>query len=312
MSAAPRFQLQPLRAEALRERTVEVEARLSALPGGASVLARVDPYCRALRTAPADWPYLRMPPSVLDMRDALAHEGGTRAVAAFHRCVLLRLVPASWAALRERAHLRPSLAWFEDAVARMLGDLVASPDDTLDFHADPFVKDLGVVTLRLLALGAVTIEPRLRLPRRWIVQGGMRNLAAGATALARLGGSFPLYEMHAYHRHLAEFTEPGWEAMYRRMAAIMVREPDVRGLYGGTWFWDPALETVSPRLAYLRRLPLAHGAVFARIPTVPDTYENALATSETRRRLHAEGKYEPRQFIMVWPRRAFLRWAGEA
>jgi hypothetical protein len=82
----------------------------------------------------------------------------------------------------------------------------------------------------------------------------------GPGVLARLGGSFPLYQIHAYTRHLSEFTEPGWEACYRRIARIMGDEPEVRGLYGGTWFFDPELQRVSPRLTYVRRLPIDDGA----------------------------------------------------
>jgi len=171
------------------------------------------------------------------------------------------------------------------------------------------VKDLSIAAQRLWPLGAVTVDPRLRLPARWMVQGGPRTFFRGVGVLARLGGNFPLYEIHAYNRHLSEFTEPGWEACYRRIARIMNDEPEVRGLYGGTWFFDPELERVSPRLTYLRRLPIKNGAMFARIPSTPDTYTNALQKSATRRQLYAAGQYEPRQYIMVWPRRSFLRWA---
>lgn len=308
----PALHLMRLEHRALDDRTGECEARLRALPGGRRWADEIGSYCRALRDTPLQLPYNRFSGAVISIRDAVQAAGGPALVAAFHRCALLRAVPESWKVLRSRQHLAPALPWFEDAMARAMGDVVTTPDEDLDLVADPFAKDLGVASLRLLALGAVTIEPRLRLPRRWMVQGGTRNLLVGIRTLVGLRGTAPLYEMHAYNRHLAEFTEAGWESMYRRMASIMRQEPEVRGLYGGTWFWDPALETVSPRLAYLRRLPLENGAIFAQIPTVPDTFENALSTSESRRRLHAEGKYLPRQFIMIWPRASFLRWAGSA
>ncbi len=266
-------------------------------------------YGRAVRATPSQWPYYRFTQDVYDIAGDLRRRGGIPLVAAFHRYVVLRQVPESWATLRT-PHLAPALPWFEDAVELMLDDLHTLPDADLDLGADPFVKDLAVASLRLWALGAVTVEFSLKLPLRWIVQGGAGPLLSGIHALARLGGRYPLYEMHAYIRHYPEFNEPGWEAMYRRMAELMKADSEVRGLYGGTWFWDPGLATVSPNLAYLRRLPLNNGAIFARIPSTPDTFANALYKSGRRREMYEAGTYEPRQFIMVWPRQAFLKWAG--
>jgi hypothetical protein len=263
-----------------------------------------------LRSWPAGWPYNRVPPGVLGARDELRREGGVPLVAAVHRFVILASIPEAREALRVRPHLVPVLDWFEDAALGMANDLAATPDDHLDFPLDPFVKDLAVVLRRLWPLGAVAVDPRLRLRRRWFTENGVQGALGGMRVLGRLGGSEPLYEIHAYHRHLPQFTEEGWTACYRRIARLMRAEPEIRGLFGKTWFWDPVLERVSPRLAYLRRLPLANGAIFVKVRSGPHTLVNALQKSETRRRLHAAGEYAPQEFVMVWPRRPFLRWAG--
>ncbi len=288
----------------------EAARALQAIAGGERGLRLAESYRRALGSWPADWPYNRVPAEVLAARDELKREGGSALVAAVHRFVILASVPGARAALQARPHLAPVRDWFENAVAGMGADLAAAPDDSLDFPLDPFVKDLAVVLLRLWPLGAVGVDPRLRMRRHWFLEGGARGVLQGLGLLGRLGGSAPLYEIHAYHRHLSEFTEEGWTACYRRIASIMSRDPGIRGLFGKTWFWDPALERVSPRLAYLRRLPLASGAVFLRVRNGAHTRANALLKSETRRRLHAAGQYEPQEYVMVWPRRAFLRWAG--
>jgi hypothetical protein len=307
MTAASR---EPVTEGQLRDRTDEARRTLRAAPNGAEAVQLAVAYRQALQTCPPGWPYYRVSDHVLAVRDTLRRGGGTALVAAFHRYVILLLVPVSRRKLQECPHLAPVREFFEHAVTQIVSDLTAIPDADLDFHSDPFLKDLSVVALRLWPLGVVGVEPRLRMPQRWIIQGGPRTFLAGVGVLARLRRAFPLYEIHVYNRQLSEFTEPGWEASYRRIARIMQAEPDVRGLYGGAWFFDPAVKKVSPRLAYLTRLPMEHGAVFARIPNTRDTCSDALQKSPTRRELYGAGKYQPRQYVMIWPRRELLRWAG--
>jgi hypothetical protein len=234
--------------ERLQERTHEAEERLRAAAPGTDHVQHTVSYCHSIRSCPADWAYNRFSQEVVQRRDALRSEGGVALVAAFHRLAILRLVPESWRELQKQPHLAPVLEWFEDAVAQMMTELDAKPDADLDLPADPFARDLAVAAQRAWPLGAALVEPRLRLPRRWMTQGGPRTLVRGIGLLARLGGTFPLYQKHATTRHLSEFTEPGWEACYRRIAQIMRREPEVRGLMGGAWVFDPELERVSPRL----------------------------------------------------------------
>lgn len=301
--------LRVLTQEGLRVRTEEAAQQLHAAAPGRDSVQMAEGYCRAIRSCPSHWAYHQFSEEVLNTRDAVRGVGGVALVAAFHRYTLLRLVPETWRTLQERPHLAPVLEWFEDAIAQVISDLGAMPDADLDLRADPFARDLATAALRAWPLGAALVEPRLRMPRRWMLQGGPWTLLRGLGLLARLGGTFPLYQIHATTRHLSEFSEPGWEDCYRRIAYIMSREPAVRGLMGGAWIFDPELERVSPRLAYMRRLPFENGALIARVPSTPDTYACALKKSATRRRLYEAGQYEPRQYALVWPRRDFLRWA---
>lgn len=86
--------------------------------------------------------------------------------------------------------------------------------------------------------------------------------------------------------------------------------PTVRGLHTGTWFLDPALKSISPNLAYLQEIPAANGASF--FYSNVDIDGGALSKSSTRKRLYAEGKYIPKSYCMVWPRKAMIEWAKNA
>lgn len=80
--------------------------------------------------------------------------------------------------------------------------------------------------------------------------------------------------------------------------------PSVRGMWGGSWFYDPALEEVSPRLSYLRKVPAENGAYvfYSNI----DIDGGALATSESRKKAYESGNYLPKSYSLMWPRRAML------
>lgn len=88
--------------------------------------------------------------------------------------------------------------------------------------------------------------------------------------------------------------------------------PRVLGIFAESWFFDPALEPISPRLDHLWKLPRAGGARLFDVGASREHTENALFKSETRRRLHREGRYRPTGYMVIWPRAELIRWAAEA
>ncbi|HEU4333583.1 MAG TPA: hypothetical protein VFT32_03735, partial [Candidatus Eisenbacteria bacterium] len=72
---------------------------------------------------------------------------------------------------------------------------------------------------------------------------------------------------------------------------------------------DPALEGISPHLAFLHRIVTENGGIIFEIPEEPYTREHALVSSGTRRAAEAAGRYTPRNFARIWGRDTFLSWA---
>lgn len=81
-------------------------------------------------------------------------------------------------------------------------------------------------------------------------------------------------------------------------------------MMGVSWFYDPQLDEVSPRLKYLRDVPLAGGARLVPVGASPASVALATATSVTRRDLYALGKYTPISNALVWSRRDMLKTHG--
>ncbi|HEY7266600.1 MAG TPA: hypothetical protein VH501_02795 [Solirubrobacterales bacterium] len=173
-----------------------------------------------------------------------------------------------------------------------------------------FLRDVRFAAGWSVPCGSEVLDLRARLSPPASLRAA---LAAGAPGLAlrrlRPGGADPWFAPHTETRYLDEFDEAGWEATYRNVASLLRRHTDVVGVTGYSWFYDPALDQISPRLAYLRRRPLGGGAILLRGRSSDFDVRNALAKSQTRRRLYEAGRYTPVGYQMVWLRRDLLRWA---
>ena len=80
-------------------------------------------------------------------------------------------------------------------------------------------------------------------------------------------------------------------------------------MFGAGWVFDPQLECISPRLMYLRNMPLHNGAKIYHVGE--DRTGNAIAKSKTRLNLYNEGKYVPQAYILIWPRKELIAWANQ-
>jgi hypothetical protein len=182
--------------------------------------------------------------------------------------------------------------------------------DGYDLGDEYFLRDVRFAAGWTVPCGSEVIDLRARVSLPASFQIALKAGAPGL-ALRRLlpGAPDAWFAPHTESRYLDEFNEAGWETTYRNVASLLRRHTDVVGVIGYSWFYDPELESISPRLAYLRRRPLAAGARFLRGHTSQFDIDNATAKSPTRRRLYRAGEYTPVPYKMVWLRSDILRWA---
>ena len=119
----------------------------------------------------------------------------------------------------------------------------------------------------------------------------------------------PWLEVHTESRELSDFNEAGWDRAWATAAEICKRRPQMAGMLGSSWFYDPPLEQISPRLAYLRVNPLKHGAFLLHQGPGDIHTQRAATSSPTRAALIERGEYTARSWIVAWPRAALIRWA---
>jgi hypothetical protein len=199
-----------------------------------------------------------------------------------------------------------------DQQLRQLQRMLVNDQDAADWlqvDNDIFQKEFGIATLRLYVAGAQLVDPRCGIPRSILFKGGLGALPENAGKILRLGGFRKYFQIHTHDLMLDTFNEEGWNECYRSCAELYAFHPEVLGMYGSSWFYDPAIDTVSPRLSYLRATPVAGGAELFFVEEGGSAKNNALSTSPTRRQLYQEGRYSPRNYMLAWGKAKQMAWA---
>lgn len=282
---------------------------------GLSVEAGGDPaaadglIARAL--AAAHWE-IDGPAKVVD--EAIRADSGRKPDAAARRAkvgVLGLSLPSRLARWRLPTSIR---ALYPEALARLARVLAASGG----YADEDYAKDVRFVVGASVPAGVqiIDLNDGSPLARRLVRRSAlaMRLLAAGDLGhAARLAGTAQgrsWLQHHTDARYLDEFDEAGWRRFHLIAADLLAARPDAMGLFGASWFYDPQIVAVSPRLAYLQQTPMLHGALQVRLPTTAGQVAHAVHRSPTRQRLYETGEYHPACYALLWPRAELLAWAA--
>jgi hypothetical protein len=115
----------------------------------------------------------------------------------------------------------------------------------------------------------------------------------------RDGGYRPWFECHWDRRLLAFFTATEYDRFYCRVADLLESHPQAKGLLTSSWWFDPAVATISPALAFLSATPMANGAHRLRVGVHPVATKDALRFARDRSVLHAAGRYQPCVYMLA-------------
>jgi hypothetical protein len=193
--------------------------------------------------------------------------------------------------------------WFE----WVLEDFSKQPDDYYDHRCQPFVLDVMVCTLRSIPVGGAWITEIRSVGLSPFFGGGVKQFFSYLYFIIfKARGFSPYITTHTVARTLRNFNEQQMNLSYLRIVELMKLNPRIKGFYRRSWFLDPKLEDISPKLGYLREVPLQNGAKLFAAGSTKKDMGYALAVSRTRRRLYEEGKYLPTGYAYIWPRKEFL------
>ncbi len=258
--------------------------------------------------------YTYMSPEVKKLADTISRSCSSEVFESYHKCLLLSFI--------ERAQEKSEFlslpgeirTYYSLNFERIFHDIESGVHEAgfYLYPSDKFLKDLGVCSLRLIPAGAqkLNLSP---LPADFLFRNGTSQFIIGlAYVLFELRGFRPLYNMHtdSHDTHLmSEFNPAGWRNFLVRAADLIKLNPSVKGVFGKTWFVDPQLEKISPRLCYVRHIFNRNGGRFFYLGPCTSGIEDAVYKSPTRKKLYEYGKYIPKEYLGVWSGRSLIQWA---
>lgn len=233
------------------------------------------------------------------------------ALSSYHQLVLLTLITQFDARLSQRRIPSSIIELFEIEFARIVDEISGSKTASYVPGNDRFMKDLSICRLKLYPCGAELLDELSGIPRSVLARGNVAQMIRSARFfLLGKHGFRPYYELHMHAPLRQHFHPDGWVACYRRVAELLALNPEVNGVTCSSWWYDPQLKTISPRLTYLREFLLDNGAEIFHIRADHDASYGATEKSATRLKLFESGEYVPQIYMAIWPRRALINWAA--
>jgi hypothetical protein len=263
-------------------------------------LDRSDPYASYWRTNPQIDAWCR---EIID-------EGGYDALEDYHRLVLLKLIKDFDQRAQGKRYPESALLLFAEHFRGILKQIEIKSNPYYLWSNDSFCKDLAICRQRMIPCGAQLLDAISGIPRSWLIRSGTKQAVTLIRLVAGKLGSFRvLCEVHWDRRLVREFNPAGWERTFLRIAEVLKLNPQFRGVFGSSWWFDPQISQISPRLQFLRTLPEAHGAKFFLVGEDEQTTSDALLHSPERQKLHSDGSYRPKKYGVVWARQDLIGWA---
>jgi hypothetical protein len=197
------------------------------------------------------------------------------------------------------------------AMCRHLAGPLQARDTRLARQGDAFTELAKLITFRRFHAGQLSYDI-MDMPRAWLLKVHPTALPSLARELWNgFGGMGPVIMPHInYWRPNPLFvTLKEQERSLRRIAKSIAGDTRIKGFISSSWVYGEAVGETTPHLAWLRDFFAANNAfIIDAGPALDDA--GFLMGSDKRRQLHAEGKFAPRETLVLWRRPDFLAWAA--
>jgi hypothetical protein len=302
-----------MKIERLKQLSYILEAEIAQTKTDWALRFPIENYIKLIEKYPQISSYGYISKEVDNFCDELVKYTTKQALDLFHKLVLVNLIDKALETLPQKSFPQDVLVFFKLNFERIIQQIESnSSENNYSYKNDKFRKDLALCSLRLIPTGAQKIHLS-GIPKGFLLKAGLPQLLKGTTFIIRhLGGFSPLFEMHTDSNDpdlMADFNQEGWIRFYRRISDILKIYPHVKGVFGSSWFFDPVLENISPRLVYLRTIATNNGGRLFRIGSNAQSIKDATLKSQARRKLYQEGKYMPTSYLLIWPRKDLIAWA---
>lgn len=191
--------------------------------------------------------------------------------------------------------------------------IASNPDSyprQFGYRTDAFHELARIVSHRSFHAGQISFNI-MAMPRTWLLRahplalpGLLREIVFG------VGGFGPLVTPHVnyWRANPGLLFEKENERAFWRIAKTIEMQPEIKGLTALSWLNCRAVATASPHLAFVREFYLNNGAYLIDMNVAPPDSGFRLG-NETRQSLYDQGKFRPRETMVLWRRAHILDWA---
>lgn len=172
---------------------------------------------------------------------------------------------------------------------------------------DKLLKDIGLLTGALLPCAERVVEPFSAIQRSLIYGNGFTQAVAFIRALIAAQGNKPVCRLHIHLSEINQLTAAGWRQTCQQLADLLLLNPKLKGVVGACWFYDPALATVSPNLAFISDL-LSEMQASWFFSHLEGDKSGAFSRSASRKQAFENGQYQPKNYVVFIPRSRLLAW----
>ena len=213
-------------------------------------------YMRYIEQYPKISGYGYVSQEVEDLCKGIVYANGDHILGLYHQLILVNLILIARNKLEKMDYPQDIKDLYDSNFERIMKEIESRNQiGSYNYAHDKFRKNLALCSLKMIPAGAAKIHLS-GISRRFIFNKGLAQLIRILTfVLFELGGFSPLFEMHSDSNDpelLSDFNENGRVKFYKRVSLLLKTQQDVKGIFGSSWFYDPKLEIISPRLAYLR------------------------------------------------------------
>ena len=179
-----------------------------------------------------------------------------------------------------------------------------------DYRTVAFHELARIVSLRSFHAGQNSFNI-MAMPRTWLLRvhpfalpGLLREIVFG------MGGIGPIVTPHVnyWRENTGLLLEEENERAFWRIAKTIEMQPAIKGLMTKSWLNCREVASASPHLAFVREFYLNNGAYLVDMNIAP--LESGFGIGNTTRlSLYNQGKFRPRETLVLWRRADILDWA---
>ena len=178
------------------------------------------------------------------------------------------------------------------------------------YRTDAFHELARIVSHRSFHAGQISFNV-MAMPRTWLLRahplalpGLLREIVFGVGGF----GSLVTPHVNYWRANPGLLFDKENERAFWRIAKTIEMQPEIKGVTALSWLNCREVATASPHLAFVREFYLDNGAYLVDMNVAPLDSGFRLG-NEMRQNLYDQGKFRPRETMVLWRRAHILDWA---